>query len=237
MTVQLDGAGRQLSELLATTSGPGAPAPDDKEVPVFVDDSGRRSRTFRRIGVAVGMACAAYAVVVVATLLSGNSSAPWLPMEAEHKGPAGQVDTEPLLPADSATPTASPGDTPSPGVSGSVSPGASTEPGASTAPATGTPDDTPTGAGTTPVDRPTGGGRTTPPPVDPPDPTDAPPPTQGPTDGPTDPATTPPVEPTDDPPAEPAGGGTDTVASRTLAPSPGADASAPPVASPESSVL
>ncbi|MFD3586451.1 hypothetical protein [Streptomyces sp. NPDC058683] len=86
------------------------PAPDDvgavrirptgaaevSDAPVFVDASGRRSRRFRRIGMAVGLACAVYAVVIVVTLLSGSSDAPWLPVPGQnHDRPAGRVDDSP----------------------------------------------------------------------------------------------------------------------------------------------
>ncbi|MCZ9344788.1 bi-functional transferase/deacetylase, partial [Streptomyces sp. TRM76130] len=84
---------------------------------VFVDESGRRGRLYRRIGIAVGLACAVYAVVMVVTLLSGNSDAPWLPVPGKEDGnPAGKVDTTPLPTgtADpSATDSASPQSTPS----------------------------------------------------------------------------------------------------------------------------
>ncbi|MET9010722.1 hypothetical protein ABZX74_07275 [Streptomyces olivaceoviridis] len=76
--------------------------------PVFVDESGRRSRRFRRLGVAVAVACAGYAAVIVATLLSGNSAAPWLPVPGQHEDkPAGKVHTSPL-PSVSTTPTTNP---------------------------------------------------------------------------------------------------------------------------------
>lgn len=113
------------------------------DVPVFVDESGRRSRTFRRIGILVGTACGAYAVVIVAALLSGNAGAPWLPLpvpgQADDKPAAGKVDgTSP--PDESTTPL--PGDPGGqlPGGSGATAatsgvmsgkPGASTAPGAS----------------------------------------------------------------------------------------------------------
>ncbi|MGY0024378.1 hypothetical protein ACVHNB_36115 [Streptomyces sp. YJ-C3] len=241
MTVQLDGAGRQLGARLGMDGQPGAPtAPpgDGKEVPVFVDDSGRRSRTFRRVGVMMGIACAVYAVVIVVTLLSGNSSAPWLPMP-DDKGPAGQVDTKPVLPAESAAPSASPGGTPDPSASGTAS-GAEATPGGSEAPSTGTsPDDDRPGAGTespgkpaddrtTPPAKPSEPGKNTTPPADPSTP-------------PADPST-PPVEPSD-PATEPVGGGAEagTVAvgalSALIAQSLGAEPTAPFVASLESSVL
>ncbi|MGW6061880.1 hypothetical protein [Streptomyces sp. NPDC055189] len=112
--------GRQLQDLAADS---GQEAPDG---PVFVDESGRRSRRYRRIGVLVGIACAVYAVIIVGTLLSGNSSAPWLPIDPKDDKPASKVDT-PNRPADPLDPSASPGTTPSPGASES----------GSTAPATG----------------------------------------------------------------------------------------------------
>lgn len=113
------------------------------DVPVFVDESGRRSRTFRRIGIVVGTACGAYAVVIVAALLSGNAGAPWLPVpvpgQADEKPAAGKVDGT-SAPDKSASPRHGvPGGT-VPGGSGATAtasgtmpgkPGASTVPGAS----------------------------------------------------------------------------------------------------------
>ncbi|GGN38604.1 hypothetical protein [Streptomyces fuscichromogenes] len=76
-------------------SGP-APVAAPVPAPVFVDESGRRSRRFRRIGMAVGLVCAVYAVVIVATLLSGSSDAPWLPVPGQNGDrPAGRVDDSP----------------------------------------------------------------------------------------------------------------------------------------------
>ncbi|MFJ3716910.1 hypothetical protein [Streptomyces sp. NPDC090057] len=78
---------------------------ENADGPVFVDASGRRSRTFRRLGVIVGLACAVYAVVIVVTLFSGSSDAPWVPVPGQDENaPAGQVDTPPL-PSVSAEPT------------------------------------------------------------------------------------------------------------------------------------
>ncbi|MGV9559962.1 translation initiation factor IF-2 [Streptomyces sp. NPDC003522] len=86
-------------------TGPRGGGPDASDVPVFVDESGRRSRTFRRIGIAVGLACATYAVVIVATLLSGNAGAPWLPVPGQKDDePAARVDTSDE-PGSSPTPT------------------------------------------------------------------------------------------------------------------------------------
>ncbi|MZF86874.1 hypothetical protein GTY56_18015 [Streptomyces sp. SID5643] len=103
VTVQLDAVQLGDGFLRQVKEGPGAEAAADR--PVFVDESGRRSRRYRRIGMAVALACGAYAVVIVATLLSGNSNAPWLPVPAKDDSPpAGQVDT-PSLPAESAPTT------------------------------------------------------------------------------------------------------------------------------------
>ncbi|WP_432078753.1 hypothetical protein [Streptomyces sp. YPW6] len=115
-TIQLDGLGRQLAEL------PGEPAPPDgSDGPVFVDESGRRSKTFRRLGWVLATVCAGYAVTLVFAVLGGNSSAPWLPLSGpEEKARAEQVDdlpepsagTEDDDPADDAP-------EPGPGASGS----------------------------------------------------------------------------------------------------------------------
>ncbi|MDW8473386.1 hypothetical protein PV332_19710 [Streptomyces scabiei] len=104
VTVQLDGVGREVDEGQGRHAGRAADAAgagQDSDGPVFVDESGRRRNLYRRLGIAVGTACAAYAVVIVGTLVSGNSDAPWLPvpMQKDDK-PAGKVDTPPL-PAES----------------------------------------------------------------------------------------------------------------------------------------
>ncbi|WP_053084764.1 hypothetical protein [Streptomyces viridochromogenes] len=127
VTVQLDGVGVQLDNMLrAAKDAPGGGESSDG--PVFVDESGRRSRRFRRIGMAVALACAVYAVVIVATVLSGNSDAPWLPVEGPKEQPAGQVDTPPL-PAESAPVSSGTGDV-SPGTSPTADPGTTASPGA-----------------------------------------------------------------------------------------------------------
>ncbi|MFE2423678.1 hypothetical protein [Streptomyces hokutonensis] len=137
VTVQLDGPAEELDD----PGAKGGAGHDGSDGPVFVDESGRRSRRYRRIGMAVGIACAVYAVVIVATLLSGSSDAPWLPVPGQKDDPpASKVDTSPL-PAESGRPsgagggvapgnipTASDGTTPSPGASASAS-GASKAPG------------------------------------------------------------------------------------------------------------
>ncbi|MEU6541705.1 hypothetical protein [Streptomyces sp. NPDC046859] len=126
VTVQLDGIGLQLDGMLrAAKDAPGTPEGSDG--PVFVDETGRRSRRFRRLGMAVALACAVYAVVIVATLLSGNSDAPWVPVEGPREKPAGQVDTSPL-PAESVTAPSETSDV-SPGASPSASAGESLLPG------------------------------------------------------------------------------------------------------------
>ncbi|MFE0701285.1 hypothetical protein [Streptomyces sp. NPDC058872] len=86
--------------------------------PVFVDESGRRSRRFRRLGTLVGVACAVYAVVIVATLLTGNSSAPWVPLpEQQEAVPAGQGEAS-ASPTASTDPSPTESNTPSPTTSG-----------------------------------------------------------------------------------------------------------------------
>ncbi|MFE5394712.1 hypothetical protein ACFQ9U_09095 [Streptomyces sp. NPDC056568] len=151
--------------------------PENSDGPVFVDASGRRSRLYRRLGIAVGVACAVYAVVIVSTLLSGNSNAPWLPVEGQQEGkPAGQVDTTPL-PSQSARPSGS--GSAAPQTSPSTDGGASTAPGSDTsAPGTsGTARQPGTGTGSGPSETGTGtqpgGGATDP---DPTQSTQAPPP-------------------------------------------------------------
>jgi hypothetical protein len=132
------------------------------DVPVFVDESGRRSRTFRRIGIVVALACGAYAVVIVATLLSGNAGAPWLPVPGQDDGkPAGQVEAT-RAPSTTPTPGGRAGAAPRvPEVTASAAapagPGASTGPSASgtaaapsDTPATGPSPSTSTGPGPAP---------------------------------------------------------------------------------------
>ncbi|MFG1671932.1 hypothetical protein [Streptomyces sp. Y7] len=232
VTVQLDGVGLHLDNMLRAAKD--APrGGESSDGPVFVDESGRRSRRFRRIGMAVGLACAVYAVVIVATLLSGNSDAPWLPVENPKEQPAGQVDTPPLpaesAPQPSATGSVSPGTSPTASTDTTASPDAdASAPGASaTAENPGTSADpkptatkstTNPGTGSTPDPDPP----TQPTTSDPdPSPTDG----GGPTEEPTDPATT----------DEPATG---TVANgpsdpSPLAQEPGPNASAPADPSPE----
>ncbi|MEB8337980.1 hypothetical protein [Streptomyces endophyticus] len=163
VTVQLDFTGRQLGGPVGAR--PGAPTPlgaepagvDDKELPVFVDDSGRRGRNFRRFGVAAGLAIAVYAVVIVVTVFSGNSDAPWLPMPAEGKG-ADKVGTEPSEPTPSLSTSGSPGATPRPSASGGAVSSAPAAPGASASSSAGAGTSGQPSTGTSPSSRPTGGG-------------------------------------------------------------------------------
>ncbi|MFF0585207.1 hypothetical protein ACFYWD_04460 [Streptomyces sp. NPDC003781] len=135
VTVQLDAVHLGDGVLLRADGGHRKSGPEASDGPVFVDASGRRNRLYRRLGILVAVACAVYAVVIVSTLLSGNSDAPWMPVPGQEEGaPAGQVDTTPQ-PSQSAQPTgtgtAAPQATPSAGA------GATTEPGVE-APASGT---------------------------------------------------------------------------------------------------
>ncbi|MFF9483262.1 hypothetical protein [Streptomyces sp. NPDC014676] len=120
VTVQLDSV--QIGEGLELRRAPGRAGGGGQDAaggPVFVDESGRRSRLYRRIGLAVGLACAGYAVVMVATLLSGNSDAPWMPVPGQEDKPAGQVETTPQPTETDATPGSGtgllPGGTPTTG--------------------------------------------------------------------------------------------------------------------------
>ncbi|WP_199832285.1 hypothetical protein [Streptomyces pactum] len=171
VTVQLDAVQLGDGVLRRVDSGHRKSGPARPDGPVFVDASGRRSRLYRRLGIAVGVACAIYAVVIVSTLLSGNSNAPWLPVEGQQEGkPAGQVDTTPL-PSRSAQPSgtgaAAPRTSPSAGAGVPTAPDADAPvPGTSGSagqPGTGGADPEPseTGAGTEPG----GGGATDPDPT------------------------------------------------------------------------
>ncbi|WP_435970289.1 hypothetical protein [Streptomyces sp. Qhu_M48] len=110
VTVQLDavriGGGAYPSLRPAVTVPEPRRAPNG---PVFVDESGRRGRRFRHLGTFVGVACAAYAGVIVATLLTGNSAAPWVPLPEQGQAvPAerGEASPSPASPA-TLSPTAS----------------------------------------------------------------------------------------------------------------------------------
>ncbi|MFV0135706.1 hypothetical protein ACLGIH_21220 [Streptomyces sp. HMX87] len=242
VTVQLDAV--QLGDgLLRRAEGTPRRAPEGSDGPVFVDASGRRSRRFRRLGIAVGIACAVYAVVMVATLMSGNSNAPWLPVPGQQEGkPAGQVDTTPL-PEEPVEPSATAGGTvpratPSAGDTAAPAPGAEAPAAGTTAdpaPPAGAADPEPTATRTTP--RPGAGGATEPGPGDTP---------KAPDPGPVDPSPTDGGEPSPDPSPTTGGGdsagtggdpGTGTVPNGATDPSPVAapfaDAHPSPSPSPE----
>ncbi|MFE2295277.1 hypothetical protein [Streptomyces sp. NPDC059452] len=132
VTVPLDGLGRQLAEL------PGEPAPpdssDSSDGPVFVDESGRRSKTYRRLGWVVASLCAAYAVTLVFAVLGGNSTAPWLPLsepKEEAKAEEAEVRT---APSETADPVEGSDATPAP--SGSAAPRPTASGGATASPGT-----------------------------------------------------------------------------------------------------
>ncbi|OCC09633.1 hypothetical protein [Streptomyces sp. PTY087I2] len=193
-TIQLDGLGRQLAEL------PGEPAPPEgSDGPVFVDESGRRSKTFRRLGWVLATVCAGYAVTLVFAVLGGNSTAPWLPLSGpKEEAKAEQVEELPETDAGTADDGLSDDGTPEPGPSASDAPAA----GASGVPAGATPSatsvlvpagsaDRPSASASADPSRPAtggggGGGATKPapttstakPPVDPTPPTTEPEPTE-----------------------------------------------------------
>ncbi|GAA5014373.1 hypothetical protein GCM10023257_73220 [Streptomyces hyderabadensis] len=135
VTVQLDAVHLGDGVLLRADGGHRKSGPEASDGPVFVDASGRRNRLYRRLGILVAVACAVYAVVIVSTLLSGNSDAPWMPVPGQEEGaPAGQVDTTPQ-PSQSAQPTGT--GTTAPQATPSAGAGATTEPGVES-PASGT---------------------------------------------------------------------------------------------------
>ncbi|MEU4497472.1 hypothetical protein AB0F96_29495 [Streptomyces sp. NPDC023998] len=106
VTVQLDVRGRTLGE-------PAAPVPQESsDGPVFVDESGRRSKKFRRVGWLLAVACACYAITLVAALLGGNSAAPLLPglvQDDEERTDTVQIQPDP---SGGATAGATPGSVP-----------------------------------------------------------------------------------------------------------------------------
>ncbi|MFE4215555.1 hypothetical protein [Streptomyces sp. NPDC056844] len=66
--------------------------------PVFVDTTGRRSRTWRRAGAVTALCCVCYATTVTASLVGGDSSAPFLQLpramglERGTGGPSSSVE-------------------------------------------------------------------------------------------------------------------------------------------------
>ncbi|MEU8627252.1 hypothetical protein [Streptomyces sp. NPDC048669] len=121
VTIQLDGLGRQLSELL-----PEPGAPEGSDGPVFVDESGRRSKTLRRFGWVIAAVCVCFAVTLVGAVLGGNSSAPFLPLSGQNEHKKAEEVQVPPTPGESAgalvTPGASAGSSPSAPVNGSSAP-------------------------------------------------------------------------------------------------------------------
>ncbi len=73
--------------------------------PVFVDTTGRRSRTWRRAGAVTALCCVCYATTVAASLVGGDSSAPFLQLPRAMGLERGT--TEPSAPAEDADRTAS----------------------------------------------------------------------------------------------------------------------------------
>lgn len=68
-----------LGKAPATFAGrPVTRGPAPSTGPVFVDMTGRRSRTWRRAGTLAALCCACYATTLVATLIGSDSSAPFL---------------------------------------------------------------------------------------------------------------------------------------------------------------
>lgn len=61
---------------------------------MFVDASGRRGRTFRRFGWAVTIVCACYATTVAASLVGGDSGAPFLRIPGVSEGVAEAAEPE-----------------------------------------------------------------------------------------------------------------------------------------------
>lgn len=121
VTIQLDGLGRQLSELL-----PESGAPEGSDGPVFVDESGRRSKTLRRFGWVIAAVCVCFAVTLVGAVLGGNSSAPFLPLSGQDEHKKAEEVQVPPAPGESAgalvTPGASAGSSPAAPVNGSSAP-------------------------------------------------------------------------------------------------------------------
>ncbi|MET7369833.1 hypothetical protein ABZS61_28985 [Streptomyces sp. NPDC005566] len=131
VTVQLDGLGRQLSELPVEPT-----PPDNTDGPVFVDESGRRSKTYRRLGWMLAAICAVYAVTLVVAVLGGNSSAPWLPLSGQEEKKSGEVEVRPAPSDGTGSVAGTPGPTPSSTASGpGPSTGATASGGASAGPA------------------------------------------------------------------------------------------------------
>lgn len=216
----------------------------DADKPVFVDESGRRSRRLRRFGMAVGLACAAYAGVIVVTLLSGNAVAPWVPVPIPGVGdpPASKVKESPD-PSESTGPPTGASGLPGAGVpgtgadadedtdAGGPSSGAPPSPGDTAAPdASSRPDTTP-GSSTRPQPSASSTKKSTPDrtttPTDPGD-NDSPPAGNPPSDPPSDPDPDPDPDPSDGSGGDSGGNGGDTTNNAGAAPDPSPLASEEP---------
>jgi hypothetical protein len=200
VTIQLDGLGRQLSELL-----PEPGAPEGSDGPVFVDESGRRSKTLRRVGWILAAICVCYAVTLVVAVLGGNSSAPFLPLSGQEGHKKADEVQVPPAPGESAGALASPGATPSSSPSAPVAGGSAAVQGT---PAAGSSSESGAGTGSSastsvvpPKEHTESGGGGTAPSAE----TSAATPPAGPGTAPTDPETSPvdastaPVEPSETP--------------------------------------
>ncbi|MBW5426122.1 hypothetical protein GKQ77_31965, partial [Streptomyces sp. BG9H] len=102
VTVPIDGLGRTLADLPAAFGAGGLGdaghvghgshvgyVSGEADVPASVEETGRRDRKYRRMGVIVGIACVVYALVIVGTLFSGSTQAPWLPVRGPEGGAGG----------------------------------------------------------------------------------------------------------------------------------------------------
>lgn len=116
VTVQLGGLGRELPAPGVRSGPAGGDATPVTDSPVFVDVSGRRGRKYRRIGWLLAFACASYAVLLVFTVVGGDSTAPWLLIPGPATGKKADTARTPAGPVASRAPGAgAPGATPAPG--------------------------------------------------------------------------------------------------------------------------
>ncbi|MFG2429580.1 hypothetical protein [Streptomyces sp. NPDC048590] len=79
--VTVDGNSRAVADVSPaheTAAGRAGRNPAPSNGPVFVDATGRRGRTWRRTGTITAICCACYATTLVATLVGGDSTAPFL---------------------------------------------------------------------------------------------------------------------------------------------------------------
>ncbi|MFB8030514.1 MULTISPECIES: hypothetical protein [unclassified Streptomyces] len=116
---QADGGPGEAADSPPARAGRPAPrSPAPSTGPVFVDLTGRRSRTWRRAGTVAALCCACYATTLVATLIGSDSSAPFLRLPR-----AMGLDRE-SGPRPTATPDGGRSPSPSPGAAdGTTGPG------------------------------------------------------------------------------------------------------------------